>query len=65
MTYALHVFFPGNVHARHVEYLEDASQVLTRIATLLEEHHGCETVVVFAGANRLFSVDCKGNTTPG
>ncbi len=64
-VYALHVFYPDDSGPRHIEHLFDAKEVLTRVSALLEEHEGCERIVVFQTATRLFSVDCHGNSTPG
>jgi hypothetical protein len=64
-VYALEVFFPDDPRPRHVERLNAATEVLTRIAELLAEHVGCDKVVVTFNSRRLFSVDCKGNTETG
>jgi len=63
--YTLHVMFPDRPYAGHIESMDDAAQLLGRVKDLLREHDGCEKVVIYAGHARLFSVDCKGNTTPG
>lgn len=63
--YALEVYFPNEDSPRHVESTTSASEVLARVSTLMAEHDGCEKVVVYLGSTRLFSADCKGNTSPG
>ena len=63
--YALHVFYPDEPSANHIEVVTTAALALSRIPMILKEHHGCERIVVFYGAARLFAVDCKGNTLPG
>ena len=60
--YTLDVFYDGRLH--HTVRLESGAEVLARIPALLEEHHGCEKVVVSLNRTRLFSVDCKGNRLP-
>jgi hypothetical protein len=64
LMYALQVFFPKDRVPHNVEHMTAAAGILARIPTLLQEHNGCEKIVVFAGETRLFSVDCKGNTLP-
>lgn len=63
--YALEVYFPDEPRPRHIERLNAATEVLNRIAVLLQEHKGCDKVVVFFDTRRLFSVDCRGNTETG
>ncbi len=63
--YVLEVYFAGDRYPRHVVRTQSAPDAMTRIPALLAEHHGCEKIVVYSGSTRLFSVDCKGNTTPG
>ncbi len=65
LVYELRVFFPGDLHPRHTERIRSAPDTLSRIHMLLAEHSGCEKIAVFVGETRLFSVDCKGNSSPG
>ncbi len=60
--YTVQVFYDGRLH--HTERLASAADVLARIPGLLEEHNGCEKVVVSLERTRLFAVDCKGNRLP-
>jgi hypothetical protein len=60
--YTLEVFFDGKLH--HTERLTSAAEVLVRIPQLLQEHDGCEKIVVSLARTWLFSVDCKGNRLP-
>ena len=60
--YTLQVFYDGALH--HTERLNSAAAVLARIPELLQEHQGCEKVVVSLERTRLFAVDCKGNRLP-
>ncbi len=60
--YTLQVFYDGKLD--HIEMLARAADVLTRIPVLLQEHVGCEKIVVLFGAVRLFAVDCEGNRLP-
>ena len=62
--YTLQVFFPGDRLPGRSEYLDGARDALARVPELLSEHDGCEKIVVFFGTTRLFSVDCKGNSSP-
>jgi hypothetical protein len=62
-VYALEVHFPNEAVPRRVEVNRSAAGAMARIPELLREHDGCEKVVVYVGMTRLFSVDCKGNTT--
>jgi len=57
--YTLQVFYDGKLH--HTERLTSAAEVLARIPILLQEHDGCEKIVVSLERTRLFAVDCKGN----
>ncbi len=57
--YELQVFYEGKLH--HTERRTGAADVLARIPVLLQEHEGCEKVVVMFDRMRLFAVDCKGN----
>ena len=60
--YTLQVFYDGKLH--HTEHWTSSAEVFARIPALLEEHEGCEKVVVSLERTRLFSVDCKGNRLP-
>ena len=57
--YTLEVFYDGKLH--HTERLTNGAEVLDRIPPLLQEHDGCEKIVVSLDRTRLFAVDCKGN----
>ncbi len=57
--YTLQVFYDGKLD--HIEVLSSAANVLARIPELLQEHVGCEKIVVMFGDARLFAVDCEGN----
>jgi hypothetical protein len=59
-VYYLKVFFPGDPVAVQTVDVKRAPETLTRIPELLKEHDGCERIVVFLGATRLFAVDCHG-----
>ena len=63
--YVLHVFYSKSGSPNHIEHVANAADALARIAALLQEHAGCERIVVMHGVTRLFAVDCKGNTLPG
>jgi len=60
--YTLEVFYNGVLE--HIERHSNAAAVLLRMRTLLEEHGGCEKIIVRFGSTRLFAVDCKGNRLP-
>ncbi len=60
--YTLDVFYDGRLH--HTERLTNGAETLARIPALLQEHDGCEKVVVSLNRTRLFAVDCKGNRLP-
>ncbi len=60
--YSLEVFHDGRLH--HTERLATGAEALARIPILLQEHDGCEKIVVSLNRTRLFSVDCKGNRLP-
>jgi hypothetical protein len=63
-VYSLEVYFPDNPGPHHVERTGDAHGAMARIPALLQEHDGCERIVVYFNTTRLFAVDCKGNTLP-
>ena len=63
--YRLEVYFAGDRYPRHVERTQSAPEAMARISRLIDEHDGCERIVVYLGAMRLFSVDSKGNAVPG
>jgi hypothetical protein len=63
-VYLLEVYLPHESGPHHTERIRVASDALARIPALLHEHDGCERIVVYFGATRLFAVDCKGNTLP-
>jgi hypothetical protein len=63
--YSLEVYFPDERRPHHIERRESAADLVFRIQALLEEHSGCQKIVVMNEGTRLFSVDCHGNTTSG
>ena len=63
--YKLLVIFRGGAKSNHSLVIERATDVLTTIRDIMQKHPGCERVEVLVMGERLFSVDCKGNTTPG
>jgi len=60
-VYTLQVFYPGDSTVRQTVRVDRAADVLTIIPELLEQHDGCERIVVLLDAVRLFAVDCQGN----
>ena len=64
-VYLVEVYFAEDRRPRHAERIKSAHDAMGRISALLAEHHGCEKIVVYSGDTRLFSVDCKGNTSSG
>jgi hypothetical protein len=60
--YRLEVFYDGKLH--HIAPCSTAAEVVAEIPRLLKDHDGCERIVVRYGATALFTVDCKGNTSP-
>ena len=62
--YQLQVFFAGDDFPQFMQHIASASVVLTAIHGLLAAHPGCEKVVVRLNGDRLFAVDCAGNTLP-
>ncbi len=62
--YRLQVFYDGAPVPHHTETVRSAAEVISRIPVLLQEHEGCERIVVWLDAARLFAVDCKGNRLP-
>jgi hypothetical protein len=59
--YRIEVFYPGERPARETRAVAHSNEVLTLIHDLLAAHEGCERVIVWLDAQRLFAVDCKGN----
>ncbi len=62
--YRLQVFYDGADVPHHTERMSRAADVISRIPVLLEQHKGCERIVVWMDATRLFAVDCEGATLP-
>jgi hypothetical protein len=63
--YTLQVFYGPQTTPRETIRVQRAADVLTRIPDLLQQHDGCERVVVFVDGVQLFAVDCKGNRLTG
>ncbi len=62
--YELIVFSAGSDRPLETVRVEHAADVLTVIPTLFDKHKGCERVDVHLQGRKLFSIDCKGNSTP-
>ena len=62
--YTLQVFYDGSHTPDDTHEVRAASDVLTLIPKLLQDHEGCERIVVSLSGTRMFAVDCKGNRLP-
>lgn len=61
-VYRLEVIHPDGRIERVT--ISRASDVLDAIPGLLAQHTGCDRIIVYADAQRLFAVDCQGNQLP-
>jgi hypothetical protein len=59
--YRIDVIYPDRAEARERFHVARASEILTAVSRLLAVHQGCDRLVVWVGATRLFAVDSKGN----
>lgn len=62
--YTLSVHFASETNPRHVERINIAGKVLSRMPVLLQGHRGCEHIVVMLRNTRMFGFECAGNTLP-
>lgn len=62
--YFLKVHYGGSRIPRATHSVARASDALSLISSLLEEHGECEKIAVYADTTFLFAVDCKGNRLP-
>jgi hypothetical protein len=62
--YRLLVYYPEKDTPHAVLTAGSGGEALAMVQAALDEHDGCERVVVMLGVVRLFSVDCKGNRHP-